>query len=41
MNKEEILRKLAAGELQVEAASQMLAQIEQPRSISLTKSVSS
>ena len=31
MNKEEILRKLAAGELQVEAASKMLAQIEQPR----------
>ncbi len=31
MNKEEILRKLAAGELQVDAASKMLAQIDQPR----------
>lgn len=31
MNKEEILRKLASGDLQVEEASKMLAQIETPR----------
>lgn len=31
MNKEEILRQLAAGELKVEDASKMLAQIEQPK----------
>ena len=31
MNKEEILRKLASGELQVEDASKLLAQIETPK----------
>ncbi len=31
MNKEEILQKLASGELQVDAASKMLAELEQPK----------
>ncbi len=31
MNKEEILRKLASGELQVEVASKMLAEIDTPK----------
>jgi hypothetical protein len=31
MNKEEILEKLAAGELQVDAASKLLAELEQPK----------
>jgi len=31
MNKEEILAKLAAGELKVEEASKMLAEVEQPK----------
>lgn len=31
MNKEEILRKLASGELKVEDASKLLAQVEQPK----------
>ena len=31
MNKDEILKKLAAGELQVDEASKMLAELEQPK----------
>jgi hypothetical protein len=31
MKKEEILQKLASGELQVDAASKMLAELEQPK----------
>ena len=31
MKKEEILQKLASGELQVDAASKLLAEIEQPK----------
>lgn len=31
MNKEEILQKLASGELQVDVASKMLAELEQPK----------
>lgn len=31
MNKDEILKKLAAGELQVDEASKLLAQLEQPK----------
>ncbi len=31
MKKEEILKKLAAGELEVEEASKMLAELEQPK----------
>jgi len=40
MNKEEILKKLAAGELEVDAASKMLAEIEQPKKGSLYCKVS-
>jgi hypothetical protein len=40
MNKEEILKKLAAGELEVEAASKLLAEIEQPKRGSLYCKVS-
>lgn len=31
MNKDEILKKLAAGELQVDEASKLLAELEQPK----------
>ena len=40
MNKEEILKKLAAGELEVDAASKMLAELEQPKRASLYCKVS-
>jgi hypothetical protein len=40
MNKEEILKKLASGELQVDAASKMLAELEQPKRGSLYCKVS-
>jgi hypothetical protein len=40
MKKEEILKKLAAGELEVEAASKMLAELEQPKRGSLYCKVS-
>jgi len=40
MNKEEILKKLAAGELEVEAASKMLAELDQPKRGSLYCKVS-
>ena len=40
MTKEEILKKLAAGELEVEAASKMLAELEQPKRGSLYCKVS-
>ena len=40
MNKEEILKKLAAGELEVEAASKLLAEIDQPKRGSLYCKVS-
>ena len=40
MNKEEILKKLAAGELEVEAASKLLAELEQPKRGSLYCKVS-
>jgi len=40
MNKEEILKKLAAGELEVDVASKMLAELEQPKRGSLYCKVS-
>jgi hypothetical protein len=40
MKKEEILQKLASGELEVEAASKLLAEIEQPKRGSLYCKVS-
>ncbi|MGO9112693.1 MAG: hypothetical protein ACLP9L_25960 [Thermoguttaceae bacterium] len=40
MNKEEILKKLAAGEMEVEAASKLLAEIDQPKRGSLYCKVS-
>ena len=40
MKKEEILKKLAAGELEVDAASKMLAELEQPKRGSLYCKVS-
>jgi len=40
MNKEEILKKLAAGEMQVDAASKLLAELEQPKRGSLYCKVS-
>jgi hypothetical protein len=40
MNKEEILKKLAAGEIQVEDAGCMLAELEQPKRGSLYCKVS-
>jgi hypothetical protein len=40
MNKEEILKKLAVGELEVEAASKLLAELEQPKRGSLYCKVS-
>ena len=40
MTKEEILKKLAAGELEVEAASKLLAELEQPKRGSLYCKVS-
>jgi hypothetical protein len=40
MNKEEILKKLAAGEMEVDAASKLLAEIEQPKRGSLYCKVS-
>ena len=40
MNKEEILKKLASGELEVEAASKLLAELEQPKRGSLYCKVS-
>jgi hypothetical protein len=40
MNKDEILKKLAAGELEVEAASKLLAEIDQPKRGSLYCKVS-
>ena len=40
MNKEEILKKLAAGELEVDAASKMLAELEPPKRGSLYCKVS-
>ena len=40
MNKEEILAKLAAGELEVSEASKMLAELEQPKRGSLYCKVS-
>jgi len=40
MNKEEILKKLASGELEVEAASKLLADLEQPKRGSLYCKVS-
>ena len=40
MNKDEILKQLAAGELEVEAASKMLAELEQPKRGSLYCKVS-
>lgn len=40
MNKDEILAKVAAGELKVEEASQMLASLDQPRRGSLYCKVS-
>ena len=40
MNKEEILQKLASGDLQVDVASKMLAELEQPKRGSLYCKVS-
>jgi hypothetical protein len=40
MKKEEILQKLASGELEVEAASKLLAELEQPKRGSLYCKVS-
>ena len=40
MKKEEILKKLAAGELEVDAASKLLAELEQPKRGSLYCKVS-
>jgi hypothetical protein len=40
MNKQEILKKLAAGELEVDAASKLLAELEQPKRGSLYCKVS-
>ena len=40
MNKEEILEKLAAGEMEVEAASKLLADLDQPKRGSLYCKVS-
>jgi hypothetical protein len=40
MNKEEILKKLAAGEMEVDAASKLLAELEQPKRGSLYCKVS-
>ncbi len=40
MNKEEILKKLASGELEVEAASKLLAELDQPKRGSLYCKVS-
>lgn len=40
MNKDEILKKLAAGEMEVEAASKLLAELEQPKRGSLYCKVS-
>ena len=40
MNKEEILKKLASGELEVEAASKLLAELDQPKCGSLYCKVS-
>jgi hypothetical protein len=40
MNKEEILQKLASGELDVDVASKMLAELEQPKRGSLYCKVS-
>jgi hypothetical protein len=40
MKKEEILQKLASGELQVDAASKLLAELEQPKRGSLYCKVS-
>lgn len=40
MNKEEIMKKLAAGELEVDAASKLLGELEQPKRGSLYCKVS-